>query len=223
MYYLTQEYIFRCIDKNTFDKDLYFNGFPANDDNLYQIIIKIGYDENHKIYFPFIRYQKAKKNFAYIYVDGELKSEYISDTNETIIEDYGDMFDNYIFKNYGDVYIKYDSFEDIYNFIQNLLMEFTKDTIVPKDSIFKIGISNDNYGESKYYSTHYTIYENFNLEYFTNKINNIIHIDKYIHLLHKFTKSCYGDKMKKPVHGLLLPWENNEKLKADYPVLSKWL
>jgi hypothetical protein len=224
MYYLTQEYIFRCIDKNTYEPDLYIKGFPANDDNLYQILIKIGYDENQKLYFPFIRYQKQKKHFQYIYIDGTLMSEYISDKGEKIIEDYGGMFDNCVFKNYGDIYINYDTLEDVYNFIRTLLIEFPKDTTVPQDSIFKIGSSNDFKKKTQfvnklvYFDTHFTIPE-FTLEYFINKLDNIIYIDKNIHL---FSQDCLNE-MIAPMHALAVPWENKDKMILDYPNLNKCL
>lgn len=227
MYFLTQEYIFRCIDKNIYEPDLYISGFPANDDNLYEILITIGYDENNKLYFPFIRYQKEKKKFKYIHIDDKLMIKSLSDNGETIIEDYGFNCE-YITKDYGDIYINYDTFEDVYNFIQTLLIEFPKDIIVPQDSIFKIGSSNDFHKKTQfvdklvYFDTHFTIKE-FTFEYFINKLNNIIHIDKNIHL---FSKDCFNEimnDMMKPTHSIVLPWENKDKIKKDYPNLNKWL
>lgn len=236
-YYSTQEYIFRWIDKNDYEADLYEpGGFPSTNDNLCEIRIMIGCDENGKIYFPFIRYQKTKNILNHFFINGELMTEYISDDGTVIIGEYDDMADSYFLKDYGDIYIKYETLEDIYNFIQTLVIEFPKNTVTT-DSVFKIGSSNDLRVKTQfidkliYWDTHFTIKE-FTLEYFINKLNYITHIDKYIHLLPSdyFIKKmdinsgmsgCLNIETK-PMHALVLPEENNDKLKKDYPILDKW-
>lgn len=202
-YYLTQEYIFRCIEKNKYEEFAYENEFKGNGDYLYNIWIIIGYKDN-KIYFPFIGYEREKN-------DGKI---------------YIYMGDEYIKKQYGDISLRYNTLEDVYKFIKTLLIEFPKDMAIPEDVIYKTGIVERNFedlnGKKHTYETLLTINEEFTLEYFIIKINNIINIDKYIYIL-KELKDCFGSKLTKPLTGVALPWMNNIKLKEDYPNLKKWL
>ena len=237
-YYSTQEYIFRWIDKNEYEADLYEpGGFPSDNDNLCEIRIMIGCDENGKIYFPFILYLKTKQNLKYMFINGALMLEYISDDGKVMIEEAGGMGNDYISKDYGDIYIKYETLEDIYKFIQTLVIEFPKNTFTI-DSVFKMGSSNDLRVKTQfidkliYWHTHFTIKE-FTLKYFIDKLDYIMHTDKYIHLLPSdyFIKKldinsgmsgCLNIETK-PIHALMLPYQNNDKLKNDYPILDKWL
>jgi hypothetical protein len=249
-YYLTQGYIFKCIEKENYDDYAYDKNFNSNGDFLYRICLIIGYKDD-KIYFPFIGYEREKKDgITYI-----------------------NMEDDYIKKQYGDIYIKYNTLRDIYDFIKTLMYEFPKDIIIPENAIFKNGIIERNLGSISYnnnnienlqysssnflekslqkinilnelkhklceyvdkyvnikigYETLLTIHEEFTQEYFIKMIDKIINIDKYIPILDELEKEYNNNnldsQLTKPLIGLALPWMNNNKLKQDYPILEKWL
>lgn len=233
-YYLTQEYIFKCIEKINYDEFAYDKFFQIDGDYLYRIWFIIGY-KNDKIYFPFIGYEREKRDGIF----------------------YLHMGDDYIKKQYGDIYIRYNTLNDVYDFIKTLLNEFPKDITVPEDVVFKRCIiernfenqeteidieDNSSYTDNvlinvkdklcKYvnikigYETLSTINEDFNLEYFIKKIDKIINIDKYRYILDELethNDSFDSSKLKIPLTGLALPWMNNDKLNQDYPILDKWL
>lgn len=205
-YYLTQEYIFRCIKKHNYESDNYDKYFnPGICDYLYQITIILGYKDS-KLYFPYINYKKENDNLNMF------------------------MGEEYISIQYGNIFIKYDTIEDIYNFIKTLLFEFPKDIIFNEDVSFKNGICEIDLQKSYEHKCVfcdgvYTIHEDFTLEYFINKINRIINIEEYVCILDKlkYQYDCFGRFLTIPLTGMAPPSNINDKLKQDYPILEKWL
>lgn len=203
-YYLNQEYILKCIERKKYNHlDYNDEYFSIDGDIIYEIAIIIGHKDD-KLYFPFIQYSKLTPPDC-IY---PLKSE-----------------------QYGDIFINYNTIEDVYNFIKTLFNEFPKDILIPKDTMLVMGIievdlEHQFKSEYKLRKSH-TIQEQFTLEYFINKIDNIINIDKYKDILEKcvkqYAETYLGRELTRPLTNLALPWMNNDKLKQDYPNLKKWL
>lgn len=202
-YYLVQDYMIKCIKKQQFRAEDYDEYFSSDYDYLYKIWFIMGYKDN-KIYFPYIQYEKEND-------DGKFHIF---------------MEDMYITEQYYNIYINYDTIEDVYNFIKSLLYEFPKDILIPDDIILITGIIETDWEKSNECRCEipkiHIIKEQFTLEDFINKIDNIVNVDKYLDILKELYQIELNHDLTKPYDPFSEP-SYNDKLKQDYPNLKKWL
>jgi hypothetical protein len=180
--FATQFYRFKWIDINDYSEDI--RDFIYESDNI-NLVIAIEC-KNNIIYFPYIHFEKW------------------SNLQELIDPiDLGPQPE--ISLTYYNININYTTYEDIYKFIILIKSLFLKNIDISKNLIQVIGLEEKNLEKS--YGIISKV-DDFNEEYFVNKINNIINTEKHI--------TCSFWPEYHPIY-------NISKLVYDYPELKIYI